>query len=67
MKVAEDILLSHQWADATELAIWRNEALRVIETTVAKVQREPAPDPFTENWTAISSRELQETHDELGV
>ena len=67
LKVAEDILLSHQWADATELAVWRNEALRVIETTVAKVQREPAPDPFTENWTAISSRELQETHDELGV
>ena len=67
LKVAEDILLSHQWADVTELAVWRNEALRAIETTVARVQREPAPDPFTENWTAISSRELQETHDDLGV
>jgi len=67
LKVAEDILLSNHWADATEMAVWRNEALRAIETTVARVQREPAPDPFTENWTAISSGELQETHDDLGV
>jgi len=65
LKVAEDILLSRQWADATEMAVWRNEALRVIETTVARVQREPAPDPFAEHWTAVSSSELRETHDEL--
>jgi len=67
LKVAEEILLSQHWADATEVAVWRNEAVRAIETTVARVQREPAPDPFTENWTAISARELQETHDDLGV
>jgi len=65
LKVAEDILLSRQWTDAAELAVWRNEALRVIETTVARVQREPAPDPFAEHWTAVSSSELRETHDEL--
>ena len=67
LKVAEDILLSRQWADATEMAVWRNEALRIIETTVARVQREPAPDPFAEQWTAVSTRDLRETHDELGV
>ena len=67
LKVAEEILLSRHWADATEMAVWRNEALRIIETTVARVQREPAPDPFAENWTAVSVRELRETHDELGV
>ena len=67
LKVAEDILVSRQWADPEDLAIWRNEALRTIETTVARVQREPAPDPFTESWTAISADELRETHDELGV
>ncbi len=67
LKVAEDILISRQWADATELAQWRNEAVRAIETTVARVQREPAPDPFAEQWTAVSGTDLRETHEELGV
>jgi pyruvate dehydrogenase E1 component alpha subunit/2-oxoisovalerate dehydrogenase E1 component alpha subunit len=67
LKVAEEIILARKWVDATQLAVWRIESQRAIEAVVARVQREPAPDPFAENWTAISSTHLRETHDALGV
>jgi TPP-dependent pyruvate/acetoin dehydrogenase alpha subunit len=64
LKIAEENLLRKKWADAVQLAGWRSEAVREVEATVAQVQREPAPDPFTEEWRAISSRHLSETHEE---
>jgi TPP-dependent pyruvate/acetoin dehydrogenase alpha subunit len=66
LKVAEEILLRQKWADTATLAIWRGEIVREIEEAVAQVQREPAPDPFTEKWSAISSEHLNETHEENG-
>ena len=62
LKVAEETLVRHGWADAAQLATWRSQTLHEIEEAVAQVQREPAPDPFAEEWTAISSRHLSETH-----
>ena len=50
-------------ADATQLAMWRNDAIHEIEDAVARVQREPAPDPFAEEWRAISSKQLSEGHE----
>jgi pyruvate dehydrogenase E1 component alpha subunit/2-oxoisovalerate dehydrogenase E1 component alpha subunit len=67
LKVAEGILLSRQWAGADQLADWRSETTREIEAAVARVQREPAPNPFEETWTALSAKHLRETHDELGA
>jgi pyruvate dehydrogenase E1 component alpha subunit/2-oxoisovalerate dehydrogenase E1 component alpha subunit len=64
LKVAEDLLLRQEWTDAGELAALRGEIVREIEGSVAQVQREPAPDPFTEDWSAISSPHLSETHAE---
>jgi pyruvate dehydrogenase E1 component alpha subunit/2-oxoisovalerate dehydrogenase E1 component alpha subunit len=66
LKVAEEFLLRQKWTDGEMLATWRAENIREIEDAVAKVQREPAPDPFAENWTAISSEHLSETHSENG-
>jgi pyruvate dehydrogenase E1 component alpha subunit/2-oxoisovalerate dehydrogenase E1 component alpha subunit len=60
LNVAEETLLKQKWADAAQLAGWRNEAVREIEEVVAQVQREPAPDPFSEEWRAISSGNLVE-------
>ena len=34
------------------------------EEAVATVQREPAPDPFKEDWCALATRRLRETHEE---
>jgi pyruvate dehydrogenase E1 component alpha subunit/2-oxoisovalerate dehydrogenase E1 component alpha subunit len=65
LKVAREGLLQRGWADAGELDAWRQEALQAIEAAVARVQREPAPDAFTENWSAISAKHLRETHEEI--
>jgi pyruvate dehydrogenase E1 component alpha subunit/2-oxoisovalerate dehydrogenase E1 component alpha subunit len=62
LKIAGENLISQQWADAAQLAVWRSEFIREVEETVAQVQREPAPNPFAEEWRAISSRHLSETH-----
>jgi len=66
LKVAEENLLRQKWMDASQLANLRNEIIHEIEEAVAQVQREPAPDPFSEAWRAISSGHLSETHDENG-
>jgi pyruvate dehydrogenase E1 component alpha subunit/2-oxoisovalerate dehydrogenase E1 component alpha subunit len=66
LKVAEEFLLRQKWSDAATFATWRSEALREIEEAVAQVQREPAPDPYVENWSAISSEHLNETHEANG-
>jgi hypothetical protein len=42
------------------LAALRGEIVREIEEAVAQVQREPTPDPFTEDWRAISTGHLNE-------
>jgi acetoin:2,6-dichlorophenolindophenol oxidoreductase subunit alpha len=60
LKVAEEYLLGQKWSDATTLATWRSEIVSEIEEAVGQVQREPTPDPFAENWSAISSEHLNE-------
>jgi len=60
LKVARDILVRQKWTDSDQIAVWHNEAIHEIETAVAQVQREPAPDPFAEKWTAISTEHLIE-------
>jgi pyruvate dehydrogenase E1 component alpha subunit/2-oxoisovalerate dehydrogenase E1 component alpha subunit len=63
MKVAEETIVRHKWTDTAQLAVWRSEALREIEEAVAQVQREPAPDPFAEEWHALSTKHLAEGHE----
>jgi len=60
LKVAEEILTQQGWTDAKTVSVWRAEAAKKVEEAVAKVQREPTPDPFSENWTALSSNHLAE-------
>jgi pyruvate dehydrogenase E1 component alpha subunit/2-oxoisovalerate dehydrogenase E1 component alpha subunit len=60
LKVAEEYLLRQKWTDAGALAAMRGEIVREIEETVAQVQREPVPDPFAEDWCAISTEHLNE-------
>jgi pyruvate dehydrogenase E1 component alpha subunit/2-oxoisovalerate dehydrogenase E1 component alpha subunit len=65
LKVAEGHLLEHHWADAQALAEWRNETVQQVEESVAKVQREPGPDPYKEDWSALASKHLSEGSDQL--
>jgi TPP-dependent pyruvate/acetoin dehydrogenase alpha subunit len=66
LKVAEEFLLRQKWIDAPQIAAMRQEIVREIEDAVAQVQREPSPDPFTQNWNAIASEHLNETHKDNG-
>ena len=46
---------------------WRPGATRrsqKVEESVAKVQREPGPDPYKEDWCALASKHLSEGHDQ---
>jgi len=60
LEVAQDFLFRKQWLDDSQLAAMKEEFLHEIETAVARVQREPAPDPFIEEWCAIASGHLNE-------
>jgi TPP-dependent pyruvate/acetoin dehydrogenase alpha subunit len=60
LKVAEAQLLQSGWADKAMLAAWRAEAAQQVEESVAKVQREPGPDPYKEDWCALASKHLSE-------
>ena len=64
LKVAEEYLLQQNWAERETMVAWRNEATQKVEEAVAKAQREPAPDPYKENWCALASKHLTEVHDE---
>jgi len=60
LKVAREYLLRQNWIDHTQIDVWESEAVHEIDAAVAQVQREPAPDPFGEKWTAISTEHLAE-------
>jgi pyruvate dehydrogenase E1 component alpha subunit/2-oxoisovalerate dehydrogenase E1 component alpha subunit len=62
LKVAEEELRSRNWATAEMLGTWRNEAIHQVEEAVATVQREAGPDPFKENWCALTTAHLSEGH-----
>ena len=63
MKVAEEFLIRQEWMDAAQLAALRSKLVREVEEAVAQVQREPTPDPFAENWCAVSTERLNEGHE----
>ena len=62
LSVAESRLLETGWADAKSVEAWRSDASSRVEEAVAKVQREAGPDPYKEDWYALSSKHLNEGH-----
>ncbi len=60
LKVGEAYLVNQGWAEQTALAAWRDEATLQVEEAVAKVQREPGPDPYKEEWCALATKRLAE-------
>ena len=62
LAVAEELLFSKKILDSATLAAWRSQIIHEIEDAVATAQREPAPDPFTQDWRALSSENLIEIH-----
>jgi pyruvate dehydrogenase E1 component alpha subunit/2-oxoisovalerate dehydrogenase E1 component alpha subunit len=60
LKLAEEFLLRQNLADSASIAVWRSEAIHETEQAVATVQREGTPDPFAQDWSALSTRRLLE-------
>lgn len=65
LKVAEQQLIAAGVAEPAEIEQWRQAAIREVDEAIARVQREPVPDPFQEDWCALASRHLQETHSQI--
>jgi pyruvate dehydrogenase E1 component alpha subunit/2-oxoisovalerate dehydrogenase E1 component alpha subunit len=65
LKAAEEDVQRRGWANAETIAAWRSEAAHKIEEAIATTQREPGPDPFKENWCAISAKHLSEGYEEI--
>lgn len=67
LKVSEEMLLQESWVNAEQLAAWRTDAVQQVESAVATVQREPTPDPYQHDWTAIATKHLLELHVETSA
>ncbi|MGC8743289.1 MAG: thiamine pyrophosphate-dependent dehydrogenase E1 component subunit alpha [Verrucomicrobiia bacterium] len=60
--VAQEILISRNWATKEDVNRWKMQASAEVDRVVELVSREPLPDPNKEDWLAISSRNLMDTH-----
>lgn len=47
-------------ATQDDIDAWRREAVEEVQAAVAKAQTEPGPDPYREDWRAISTRGIQQ-------
>ncbi len=58
--VAAKFAVQQGWVTEEELVRQMEGIRRLVDQTVAKVSKEPVPDPFKENWQALSTSELVE-------
>lgn len=58
MEVAEQQLLSTGLITDAELLEWKKEAAEEVQAAVAQAQKEPAPDPFADDWAVYASTEI---------
>ncbi|RYD48057.1 MAG: thiamine pyrophosphate-dependent dehydrogenase E1 component subunit alpha [Verrucomicrobiaceae bacterium] len=65
LQIAEERLIAKGLADASAIDLWKVDAQQQVEEAVATTLREPAPDPNTEDWAALSTRRLIEGSDHL--
>jgi len=60
--LAQSALQERGWATGAELECWQEEAAAAVDEAVAQAQREPAPDPNTETWSALSTTRLIDSY-----
>jgi pyruvate dehydrogenase E1 component alpha subunit/2-oxoisovalerate dehydrogenase E1 component alpha subunit len=56
LDVAIDQLVETGAATMEEIEHWKEQAAEEVRVAVAQAQQEPAPDPYRESWSALSSR-----------
>jgi pyruvate dehydrogenase E1 component alpha subunit/2-oxoisovalerate dehydrogenase E1 component alpha subunit len=67
LQVAEEQLWRQGWADEKATRHLRQELTQLLEETLAVVQREPAPDPYREDWCPLAERHLMERFENYPV
>lgn len=60
LEVGRQRVLDEGWLNVSEIQELHTEARSKVDQAVSKVSKEPLPDPFKENWQALSSAELVE-------
>lgn len=60
LELAEQRLIKEQWSSAKALRELQEELQRQVEDAVAITLREPLPDPNTEDWCPLATRNLCE-------
>jgi TPP-dependent pyruvate/acetoin dehydrogenase alpha subunit len=58
LKRAEKLIADLKLVDAGTLQSWRDDAAAQVEKAITEAQKDPAPDGATEDWCALSQREL---------
>ena len=56
IEVATGQLVEHHIATAAEISGWQDEIAEEVQRAVAQAQQEATPDPYLEDWTALSTR-----------
>ena len=56
IEVATQQLVENHIATAAEISAWQDEFAEEVQRAVAQAQQEAAPDPYLEDWTALSTR-----------
>ena len=56
IEVAMSQLMENNLATADEIRGWQEQFAEEVQRAVAQAQQEDTPDPYKENWTALSTR-----------
>lgn len=56
LEVATQQLVECGYATMEEIMAWQEETSEEVQRAVAQAQQEPAPDPYREDWSALSTR-----------
>lgn len=56
IEVAMRQLVENSYATVEEILGWQDETAEEVQRAVAQAQQENTPDPYKENWTALSTK-----------
>lgn len=60
LEIAKQQALELGWASQEEIRQWEEEARKEVDAAQAIASKEPTPDPYRENWQALSTKSLVE-------
>ena len=64
LKIAEETFTNRNWLTPEMMGAWQREFAQQINEAFTTVQREAAPDPFDQDWRALSSEQLVEGNEQ---